>query len=290
MAISRAAFLGTLRIREMVKRIVLFTPLDYPLAKLVIWLDHLRRQDRMSQPVETVETFNESALILPSNLRTRRQLAAGAYEPEVTSAIRSRLTQGSTMVDLGANVGYYSVLAGRMVGPNGRVYAFEPDPDAYSYLCRNINLNHLINVTAEPKAVANTVGPKSFLRPELEGGHIVDAPLPFATTVQTTTLDDYFASISWPRVDLIKMDIEGGEAGALAGMKELSARNPQLALIMEFNLSAMRRAHVTPLRIAHLLRALGFRFGCVIEKGLRPISIDNSLPVSYSLYNLLLTK
>jgi FkbM family methyltransferase len=200
------------------------------------------------------------------------------------------LADGQTIVDLGANIGYYSIMASPIVGPRGRVYAFEPDPEMYEYLLRNVMENDLSNVTLVRKAAAANVASMAFIRSELERGHLAQTAQASSTSVDATTLDHYFASMGWPRVDLIKMDIEGGEAAALRGMKMLSARNPALRLVMEFNLTAMQRAGETPAGVASLLRELGFETGYVIEKGLQPVTISRGLPVSHALYNLLLTK
>ncbi|MEM6996443.1 MAG: FkbM family methyltransferase, partial [Myxococcota bacterium] len=76
----------------------------------------------------------------------------GTWEALQTKALLERLEPGDTFVDVGANLGYYTVLAAKKVGPSGRVFAFEPDPESFALLKRNVDRNGLTNITAENKA------------------------------------------------------------------------------------------------------------------------------------------
>jgi len=96
--------------------------------------------------------------------------------------------------------------------------------------------------------------------------------------------------LSWPPVDVMKMNIEGSELAALRGMRQLSNRNPQLQLVMEFNPTAMARAHVTRMELRGTLTDLGFRSGRVVERGLQEIANDELVPDGGVVYNVLLAK
>jgi hypothetical protein len=96
--------------------------------------------------------------------------------------------------------------------------------------------------------------------------------------VETITLDDFFAGEGWPPVHLIKMDIEGAEKLALEGMMELSARNPDLKLILEFSPGTQRAASVTPEELFDTLATLGFRKFFAIKGGLQPLAIPEDIP------------
>ena len=169
---------------------------------------------------------------------------AGEYEPGTTTVVAAVLSPGDIVIDVGAHWGYFTLLAATLCGERGRVFAFEPHPRNYELLTKNIRGNGLKNVVAVQKAVANHTGTAKLFQARSTSGHsLCSIPLEWrsagdpakeAMAVDTVALDDYFAQISVePR--LIKMDIEGAEPLALAGMQRLIERNPLLVLISEFN-------------------------------------------------------
>ncbi len=164
----------------------------------------------------------------------------GQYEPAATSIVLELVREGDVVVDVGAHWGYFTLLAASRCGERGRVFAFEPHPKNLALLKKNIEANGLKNVETVQKAVSHQAGSVKLFVSSLTGGHSLVAP-PLegsahleAIDVDTVALDDFFpAGRAEPR--LVKMDIEGSEPLALAGMHGLIERNPRLALIMEFN-------------------------------------------------------
>jgi FkbM family methyltransferase len=199
------------------------------------------------------------------------ELAYGVYEPGTTKLFELMLRPGMTVVDVGAHVGYYTLLAARLVGDQGRVYAFEPHPDTFKVLCQNVKINRLSNVVAIPKAVDDTIGRKRlFLAHGSSGLHSLYARglvSPYSIWVDTTTLDAFFAEEGWPPIDLIKMDIEGGEPAALRGMAQLLTRCPTLKLIVEYSPERLKAAGVQPEAFLRQLNTLGFRLFVVMDDG-----------------------
>lgn len=236
----------------------------------------------------------EMKMLVPAGFPSARSYATHSYEPAVTTLFRRIVGKGATVVDLGANVGYYTLLASQLTGPSGQVYAFEPVPSNYAYLVRNISANGCLNVRGVGKAVSNRMGTASFILDDwgAEGSLSATEPADDAGSiaVQTVTLDDFFAHEGWPSVDLVKMDIEGAESAALDGMRELSLRNPALQLIMESNPGALRRAGGTVEALGTALQRLGFSHGYVIEQGMQPFSLTDGLPTDQAVYNFLLVK
>ncbi len=206
---------------------------------------------------------------VPLGFPSGRTYAAGLYEPAVTKAIMELVRPGMTVVDVGANVGYYTLLASRLVGPGGKVYSFEPVPSVFEVLLSNLKENGCENVTTERKAISDQSGASPFLvdRQGAEGrlvagdGHIV---------VECTTLDEHFGALGWPAVDVVKMDIEGGEGRALKGMRRLCAASARLCIVLELNWPALRAAGWEHRELALLLYDLGFRKGRVLERRGRP--------------------
>lgn len=234
-----------------------------------------------------------ASLKVPANFSRVRSYAAGIYEQDVTQTFLSVIKEGMTVVDVGAFCGYYTVLASRLVGESGHVYAFEPFPASYAQLLENIEANGCANVTAAPWAVSDRVGTETMvIKGEIDHYWLNrhNSGVEPSIEVPAITLDSFFEELGWPRVDVIKMDIEGSETAAFAGMRALSERNPDLQLIVEFDVTNIRRAGFKPENYTRLLTELGFKEGYIIEQGLRPFSVRESPPRGRATYDLLLKK
>ena len=233
-------------------------------------------------------------LALPPGLPVARTYAFGAYEKETTTLFKRLVGEGMDVVDGGAFVGYFSLLAAKLTGPSGRVYAFEPDPIAYQFLCRNVEMNGSSNVATLPQALAERAGHLPFC--SIRGGGSRLDPLSTsskrgnALVVEAVSLDAFFARLGWPKVDLIKLDIEGGELAALEGMRNLVLRNAGLQLILEFSERNMRLASTTPAALSALLLDMGFESGQVIDKGVVAVDLRSGLQRLPPRANLLLRR
>jgi FkbM family methyltransferase len=147
------------------------------------------------------------------------------YEPHVTKEIIPLLATDTVMVDIGANVGYFSLLAASLIGSTGKVVAFEPVHDNCELIHMSLMENGFNNVEVHPYAVADK---KQVLALRIDGSDgtiiqgdlIVGQPIPpHDELAQAITLDDFLRNE--PKVDLIKVDVEGAEARALRGMQRL---------------------------------------------------------------------
>jgi FkbM family methyltransferase len=245
-----------------------------------------------SDQPQTAKLSDGSTLVMPPGYRDTRTVVVGLFQEAETKLFSQMLHPGSTFVDVGAYVGYFTILASRMVGSAGHVYAFEPDPLAFSYLEKNIEFNDCSNATPVNKAVADTVATAALIRdPKGPETFVTYGPSPAqAMLVETITLDALFESQRWPAIDVIKMNIEGSELQALRGMTETSQRNPELKLVMEFNPSAMSRGDVSHQALTDALANLGFRRARIVERNLIPITGSELLPAAGAVYNILLTR
>lgn len=187
----------------------------------------------------------------------------GSYEPETTQVFGDLICPGMTVVNLGAHIGYYTLLAASLVGPSGRVYAFEPVPCTYELLIRNIRANRYDDIVIPvPSAVSNkSEQAKIFLAKKRSSVsaklHTRNPKQPFME-VKAITLDEFFEGQGWPHVDLVKMDVEGAEKAALGGMKKLNEKNPKLKLILEFHLHNLDQVGVSPYDLTRLLLDYGY--------------------------------
>lgn len=185
------------------------------------------------------------------------------YEPVTRKVIQDFLEPGMTFVDLGANIGYFTLLGARAVAPNGKVYSFEPIPSTFRFLEKNVAANNLGRiVTAVENAVSNT---HQFVRFSFDESNSVSASIQTGVSqpetnleIEAVSLDEFFSSLGWPDVHLVKMDIEGAELAAMEGMRELSERNPQLKLIFEFLYQNLVQNDIQPEHLFNTLRDLGF--------------------------------
>ena len=233
-----------------------------------------------------------STLLMPPGYRDARTVRVGLFQEAETKLFQSLLYPGMTVADVGAYVGYFTVLASRLVGSAGRVFAFEPDEMAFEYLARNIAENDCRNVVATRKAISDRAAVATLVRdPRGPESFLADVPIDHRSrAVDTLSMDLFFETIGWPSVDLVKMNIEGGELHALWGMTDFSRRNPNLKLVMEFNPWAMRRAEVSRSDLTDALKKLGFRRCQIVERGLKDVPDTGLVPAGRAVYNLLLTK
>jgi FkbM family methyltransferase len=193
--------------------------------------------------------------------------AQGSYEPHLTAALRRLLKPGYTFVDIGANIGYHSLVAARLVGERGRVIAIEMSPSNCALLRANATANGLTNLVVHQTAVAERVMQLSFCLPEGTGnGFIADncldyvgaRPAAFSAVlpVQAVTVDSLIPSDQ--RVDVIKIDIEGSEFRAFQGMKQL-LRCQRPAILMEYFPEMLQHVGQTnPVDLLNFLRAHGY--------------------------------
>jgi FkbM family methyltransferase len=205
------------------------------------------------------------------------QFLLGTYERGTVRAVRELLRPGMIAIDVGAHAGYYTLLFSRLVGPAGRVLAFEPHPVTFAVLARNAQRRALANVRLFPSAVSDHEGPARLWQTDLSVGHsllpVKDGaaqPLP----VIATTLDALSRAEGIERADLVKVDVEGGEAEVVAGMVELAARSPGLALILEYKPEILRaRGEDLPALLARLA-ARGFAEVWALSNSSAPRRVD----------------
>jgi FkbM family methyltransferase len=173
----------------------------------------------------------------------------GGYEPERQLEFARLVREGDVVLDIGANVGFYTLLAARMVGPSGRVLAFEPLPDNLPVLRRHLAVNGLTNVDVIPAAVASRSGSRRFNTGEYPAtGQLSELG---GIEVDVVSLDDLRAAGRLSRVDLMKIDVEGAELEVLEGARAvLEEFRP--VVIMELHNPEMDR------KCPELLRSLGY--------------------------------
>ncbi len=149
----------------------------------------------------------------------------GSYEHAKQRLFAAQLKRGYTVYDLGANVGFYSLLASVLVGSEGHVYSFEPVERNLRFLRSHLKLNCVTNCSVLDVAVGNSERMAAFdPGPNYSSGHLTDAPHG-ATSVRVVTLDGLVAAGRLQPPHLIKCDIEGAEYDALCGARNILAEH-----------------------------------------------------------------
>jgi FkbM family methyltransferase len=157
-------------------------------------------------------------------------------EPEFMDIIESEVNEGDVAFDLGANIGYVTMHLANYVGSSGKVYAVEPSPRNYQILCKSIKANNFEQIIeADQLAVSSSSGHRDLnISDESNLNSFVKTKYTKDTIkVKTTSIDDFFLSKRFP--NFIKMDIEGAEVDALAGIDKILENNSRMKILMEIH-------------------------------------------------------
>jgi FkbM family methyltransferase len=154
--------------------------------------------------------------IYPFLVRFAPRLAIAAHEPEATGAWWRAIEKRMIVVDGGANLGGYSMLASKRAGASGRIYAFEPEPDNFVQLVRRVR--EMPNVVPVQKALGRRSGEAQLHLDRFHARHSLTRDGSRTITVRVTTLDEFVRDEKLAGVDVVKLDIEGAELEAIAGM------------------------------------------------------------------------
>lgn len=228
-----------------------------------------------------------------------RLIMNGIYEKGLTAYFRSIASEIETFVDVGANIGYYTVLFGKHLRRRGRVFAFEPDRMNFALLQRNAQINWIDkpNIVLECLAVSEASGAATIHRNvEKPGNTSLLAPTEDekafnafeAYDVRTVSLDEYFRERE-TRIDLMKIDVEGHELAILKGARATIAANPNIRLVFEWDPARWERCGVVLGDVLEFLNEIGFAPATVSSRGaIEPISQADLATLNYG--NLLCTK
>jgi FkbM family methyltransferase len=201
-------------------------------------------------------------------------------EAKTTAAFCALIKPGSIVVDVGANVGFYTLTAAQEAGATGRVIAFEPNEHAANRLRENIALNGLINVDVVSAALGAQEGKLTFhLAPDSEGSSLYavesqDGP---TTEVIVATLDRYLGSAGVTRVDLLKIDAEGAELDVLRGGVSLLTGEGAPVIIIEANPVTLRAAGHSPADLRALIEGYGYTISVIEQMRWQGEPVENWL-------------
>lgn len=213
--------------------------------------------------------------LIPGNETSRSVFVTGRYEPNEFCLLSRLLKPGMTFIDIGANMGLFTLFAASRVGAAGRVVTIEPSTREMQILKDNVERNALGNVKLYPMALSDRASEAELLVARLQNsGHNTLGAFGYNTAldhreeVRTLRLDELVQSEKLDRVDVIKMDIEGGELAALRGAGETLERFRPVVLI-ELSDRALQHQSSTSAEVLALLAQHGYRFfGFAVDTGL----------------------
>jgi FkbM family methyltransferase len=208
-----------------------YRSLSWPLAK------RLRAETEVS-------VIGGSTILVRTDDSIGRALAiSGVWEPNVTAAFRRCVSVGDVCLDIGAHVGYYTLLASKLVGPQGHVYAFEPSPANYRALRANLARNRVANVSAIEVAVGEKSGTAAlFEGPGTNTGGATLSPVLAErytgrrpqVMVDVRPVAAFVPERDFARIRLVKVDVEGYEVEVLRSLAPVFDAGARLAVLLEF--------------------------------------------------------
>lgn len=184
------------------------------------------------------------------------------YEENETNFIKDSINEGDIVIDIGANIGYYTLLFARLVGNTGKVYSFEPDPRNCLLLEKNIQINDYNNIVLEKKAISDKTEKSILYVTDDNAGstmHKGNSTTKNEIDIDAITLDDYFKANSIAP-DFIKIDIEGYELNALKGMKMVLQSSNKIKIMIEYNPLTKKFFNSDPMDSLNFLGELDFKF------------------------------
>ena len=215
------------------------------------------------------------SMVLPA--KEFLHLVVFEHEGLDTKIVKKLVKRGDNALVLGANIGYWTCLLAELVGESGRVYAFEPSPNNFEFLKKNIEINGYKNVIIEQKAVSNrSYTTKLYLS---EGGSMDNRiykshPNRKSVDVDVVKLDDYFKNTDI-EFDFINSNIQGADFAGIQGMQALLQKSPNAKLIVEFSPDQAKQFGSDPNEFIDSMAEQNFNFYEVLlyNNKIKPITI-----------------
>ncbi len=195
-------------------------------------------------------------------------METGELERGTRLLIQHLLKPGDTFVDAGANIGLHTLAAAQAMGGQGRIVAFEPFPATHDLLRKSAWMNGFPGIIETHEAAVSNRAGKQLLFLGATSGHHSLYPLPSSAPFPTTPVEVPLVRIDdvigqGPKVDLMKIDVEGAELETIEGAAQVIAGNPEIALIVEFGISHLRRSNHTPAEWLGHFEQMGLAYNAI---------------------------
>lgn len=217
-------------------------------------------------------------------------LKLGILEKREMDFFKKTIKKGWTVLDIGANIGYPSLLFSKLVGERGRVIAFEPDKNNLEMLRKNIKVNNCKNIVVVPMAVSDRTGVGTlYVSDSHSGDHRIynlSHEKRETQNIKTISLDDYFNSEN--KIDFIQMDVQGAEGLVFKGMRKLLNENKRINILLEFWPEGLKKIGSSPRDFLRMIKSLGFQLRYIDENSgnLIEISIDECMEMCKGIFDI----
>ena len=209
----------------------------------------------------SVKCHGATIVLNPTDPVVSGALMLRSYEKTETSFFLRTCRPGMTVVDIGANVGYYTALALSRMQGRGRIIAFEPDPENFRYLQQTVAANNGFIATCLQKAVSDSAGSMTLYTSRDNRGDnrlYANELCTDACQVDVVPVDTALAELGIQQVDFIKMDVQGYEAHVIGGMVQTLRNSSPIIVLSEFWPYGLRAAGSDPVHMLEFLEQLGF--------------------------------
>jgi len=228
----------------------------------------------------------------------------GSYEPEVSLFLMRVLRDGDLFVDIGAHVGYFSILASKLVGEKGQVVSFEPEEANFEHLQSNMALNNLSNITLFQRPVTEKIEMRTFyINSDGDGGHALWDPglfpgnerskaNPQPRNVETITLDAVLSDKVVKKLPkIIKIDTEGAEKNVLEGAQVILQEGRVPFVICELHEFGLRQFGTSQEELRSFMRDYGYETFLLPPTGGLPMLVPHGVQIqSKFILNMLFTR
>lgn len=213
---------------------------------------------------------------MPNNFCGLWSFVGDDFETDLLEFVDREVKPGHVFVDVGANIGIYSIHASTAAGPKGKVISFEAHPLTAQVFRENIALHRASNISLVNAAVGAEPGSLEMLYGKGDSGstHVATSGDRSTVTVPVVTLDDKLAELGINRVDYLKIDVEGFEPFVLRGARATIAANPAMTIQTEVDRRHLARYGLSPGDVFDLLRDMGFVPHMLSEDGSLAVIAD----------------
>ena len=253
------------------------------------------QSDLDQQKISIQHTTGDTLFLNPDDKVLVKSLnQSHEYEKGTVSLVSKLVKNGMNVINIGANIGYFTILLASLVGNNGKVFAFEPLPISVEFLKKNVEFNDYKNTEIIKKGVSQSSG-KQYLQvaPSSVHNYISSTNKGLSKIeIDVTSVDDFLESKD-VKIDLIVMDAEGSEKNILEGMQKTLQKNPKLEIITEFNPFTLELTGTNSNEFLELCEKLKLSLYLINEKNgnITPVSKEELMKIQYPKYvNLYLKK
>jgi FkbM family methyltransferase len=254
----------------------------------VKWWTYLRMKPSESFLIKWIGDL--VVVIHPKNEVYRALFARGVYDPNLVVLVNAMLPKGGVFIDAGANMGYVSLPASQKVGKNGRVFALEPSSRDFSRLLENVSANNLGNIIHPHRlAVSDENGSANMAIADEERSclNTLGAEISFkgvqkirTEEVDASTIDAFAQKEKINRIDVLKLDVEGGEVKALKGAKGVVGKY-RPAIILGVNGGALKSCGTDCIELQKIIDEMGYRVYKIVERPVLSLErVENILDVA----------